>query len=163
MSGGRFPPDLLPHIAAVIENSPATRLVRLGLRRTNHTHFRGTEFSAADQFSVGFIWFHWQLLQVQKEILFIRYCSEAGLGFGIRSGPVMGNAPAIVEPMQLLEPKRWVSIITATGLAGGYAIRLTAPSGGYSASGGGYRREAQNELAFAPPRRATNSQAPGVR
>ena len=52
------------------------------------------------------------------------------MGFGIRSGLVMGNAPAIVEPMQLPEPKRWVSIITATGLAGGYAVRLTAlPAG----------------------------------
>jgi hypothetical protein len=33
------------------ENSPATRRKFPGLRRAPHTHFRGSEFCAADEFS----------------------------------------------------------------------------------------------------------------
>src|SRR5271167_369802 len=52
VSGGEFPPDL-----AAANRGPERELVcyptgHLGLRLIDHTSFRGTEFCAADQFSV---------------------------------------------------------------------------------------------------------------
>jgi hypothetical protein len=69
-----FPPDL-----AAADRGPERKLVcyptgHLGLRLIDHTPFRGTEFCAADQFSV----FVYCVFFYKRKIFFNRFLESAG-------------------------------------------------------------------------------------
>jgi hypothetical protein len=74
VSGGKLPPDL-----AAANRGPERELVcyptgHLGLRLIDHTPFRGTEFCAADQFSV----FVYCVFFYARKRFFNRFLKSAG-------------------------------------------------------------------------------------